>query len=60
MEPLAVALLQHNKQFDTPAYISFRVGCDVWEYALLERVCLPVYLDDDSQLTSRARSTRAV
>ena len=41
MEPLAVALLQHNKQFDTPAYISFRVGCDVSECALLERVCLP-------------------
>jgi hypothetical protein len=38
---LAVALLQHNKQFETSAYTSFRVGHYLSKYALVERVCLP-------------------
>ena len=37
---VAVALLQHNKEFDTPAYTTFRMGCDVWKCTLVERVCL--------------------
>jgi hypothetical protein len=38
---LAVALLQHNKQFETSAYTSFRVGRYLSKYALVERMCLP-------------------
>ena len=34
-------LLQHNKQFETSAYTSLRVGCYLSKYALIERVCLP-------------------
>jgi hypothetical protein len=38
---LAVALLQHNKQFETSAYTSFGVGRYLSKHALVERVCLP-------------------
>jgi hypothetical protein len=38
---LAVALLQHNKQFETSAYTSFRVGRYLSKYAVVERMCLP-------------------
>jgi len=38
---LALALLQHNKHFDTPAHTSFRLGCYLSKCTLLGRVRLP-------------------